>query len=224
MSPTTRSPEDTLVHSYLYLRRAIGVIGAALPAVLIIGKLLIQGGGLQDSISSYFWTDMRGVFVGSMCAAGAFLLSYRGYEVIDDIAGNVAGIAAIGLALFPTAPDNPDGNAAAIGVAHLVFAAIFFLTIAFFAIVLFRRTSEMGPSERKLRRNQVYLTCGVVIIGCLLAIAVVHQFFDAATAGLHPELWLETIAVMAFGLAWLTKGEAILGDVFPTPEAVTADA
>lgn len=224
MSPTARSPEDTLVHSYLYLRRAIGIIGTALPAVLIIGKLIVDGGGLQDSISAYFYTDMRGVFVGSMCAVGAFLLSYRGYDVIDDIAGNLAGVAAIGVGLFPTAPKDPSATAALIGVLHLVFASIFFLTIAFFAIVLFRRTSEMGPSERKVQRNRLYLTCGVLIIACLLAIAVVHQFFNAATAGLHPELWLESIAVMSFGLAWLTKGEAILGDVFPTPAAVTTEA
>jgi hypothetical protein len=224
MSPTARSPEDTLVHSYLYLRRAIGIIGTALPAVLIVGKLIIQGGGLQDSISSYFWTDMRGVFVGSMCAVGAFLLSYRGYDAIDDIAGNLAGVAAIGVGLFPTAPANPSSTAAVIGVLHLVFAAIFFLTIAFFAIFLFRRTSEMGPSERKLQRNRIYLTCGVLIIACLLAIAVVHQWFDAATAGLHPELWLESIAVMAFGIAWLTKGEAILGDVLPTPAVAATEA
>lgn len=224
MSPTARSSEDVLVHSYLYLRRAIGVIGTALPAVLIIGKLIVQGGGLQDSISSYFYTDLRGVFVGSMCAVGAFLLSYRGYDVIDDVAGNLAGIAAIGVGLFPTAPADPDRTAVVIGVLHLVFASIFFLTIAFFAIFLFRRTSEMGPTERKLQRNRVYLTCGVLIIACLLAIAVVHQWFDAATAGLHPELWLESVAVMAFGVAWLTKGEAILGDVLPTPAAVTARA
>jgi hypothetical protein len=221
---SARSPEDTLVHSYLYLRRAIGVIGTALPAVLIIGKLIVDGGGLQDSISAYFWSDMRGVFVGSMCAVGAFLLSYRGYDVVDDIAGNLAGVAAIGVGLFPTAPDHPSSTAQVIGVLHLVFAAIFFLTIAFFAIVLFRRTSEMGPTERKLQRNRLYLTCGIVIIACLLAIAAVHQFFDAALAPVHPELWLESIAVMSFGVAWLTKGEAILGDVFPTPAVVTTEA
>jgi hypothetical protein len=222
MSPTTRSPSDTLVHSYLYLRRAIGLIGLGLPAVLIIGKLIVQGGGLQDSISSYFYTDMRGVFVGSMCAVGAFLLSYRGYDVIDDVAGNLAGVAAIGVALFPTAPGDPSSTAVVIGVMHLVFASIFFLTISFFAIFLFRRTSEMGPTERKLQRNRLYLTCGVVIIACLLAIAGVHQFLAGVTAGLHPELWLETIAVMSFGVAWLTKGEAILGDVLPTPASVVA--
>jgi hypothetical protein len=224
MSPTARSPEDTLVHSYLYLRRAIGLIGLALPAVLIIGGLILQGGGLQDSISGYFYTDMGGVFVGSMCAVGAFLLSYRGYDVIDDIAGNLAGVAAIGVGLFPTAPKDPSGTAAFVGVLHLVFASIFFLTIAFFAIFLFRRTSEMGPTERKAKRNRLYLTCGITIIVCLLAIAAVHTWFDAATAGIHPELWLETIAVMSFGLAWLTKGEAILGDVLPTPAVATTEA
>lgn len=224
MSLTTRSPEGTLVHSYLYLRRAIGIIGTVLPAVLIIGKLIVEGGGLQDSISAYFYTDMRGVFVGSMCAVGAFLLSYRGYDVIDDVAGNLAGIAAIGVGLFPMAPEDPSSTAALVGVLHLVFASIFFLTIAFFAIFLFRRSSEMGPNERKLRRNRLYLTCGVVIIGCLLAIAAVHQFFNAQTAAVHPELWLESIAVMAFGIAWLTKGEAILGDVFPTPAAAVTEA
>jgi hypothetical protein len=26
-------------------------------------------------------------------------------------------------------------------------------------------------------------------------------------------LWLESAAILAFGLAWLTKGEAILGDL-----------
>ncbi|EWM19551.1 hypothetical protein [Kutzneria sp. 744] len=224
MTPTTRSPSDTLVHSYLYLRRAIGLIGVALPAVLIIGKLLVEGGGLQDSISAYFYTDMRGVFVGSMCAVGAFLFSYRGYDVIDDVAGNLAGVAAIGVGLFPTAPENPSSTAQVIGVTHLVFASIFFLTIAFFAIFLFRRTNEMGPTERKLQRNRLYLTCGVVIIACLLAIAAVHQFLQAQTAAIHPELWLEAIAVMAFGFAWLTKGEAILGDVVPTPAAVVTRA
>ena len=224
MSPTAHSPEDTLVHSYLYLRRAIGIIGTALPAVLIIGKLILDGGGLQDSISAYFYTDMRGVFVGSMCAVGAFLLSYRGYDVIDDVAGNLAGVAAIGVGLFPTAPKDADGTAAFVGVLHLVFASIFFLTIAFFAIFLFRRTSEMGPTERKVQRNVLYLTCGILIIVCLLAIAAVHTWFDAATAGIHPELWLESIAVMSFGIAWLTKGEAILGDVVPTPAVATTEA
>jgi hypothetical protein len=29
---------------------------------------------------------------------------------------------------------------------------------------------------------------------------------------------------MSFGVAWLTKGEAILGDVFPTPAVVTTEA
>ncbi len=31
-------------------------------------------------------------------------------------------------------------------------------------------------------------------------------------AAFHPEFWLETIAVVAFGICWLVKGQAILKD------------
>jgi hypothetical protein len=30
----------------------------------------------------------------------------------------------------------------------------------------------------------------------------------------NPVFWLETIAILAFGVSWLTKGEAILKDDF----------
>src|SRR4051794_38276106 len=104
MTQATAPPQNALVQSYLFLRRAIGVIGVALPPVLILGKLLVDGGGLLDSLSGYYYTDVRNVFVGAMCATGVFLLSYRGYSRADNIAGNVAAVAAVGLALCPTKP------------------------------------------------------------------------------------------------------------------------
>jgi hypothetical protein len=35
---------------------------------------------------------------------------------------------------------------------------------------------------------------------------------DSAVQALHPVFWLESTAVIAFGVAWLTKGEMILKD------------
>jgi hypothetical protein len=213
MSPATTSLQDTLVHSYLFLRRAIGLIGLALPPVLIVGNLLL-GGGLLGSISTYYYSDLRNVYVGAMCAVGVFLLSYRGYEKRDDVIADVAAVAAIGVALFPTTPDgNPTRTDQVVGVLHLVFAAVFFLTLAYFCLVLFRKSSTPNPTGRKLQRNRVYLASGVTILVCLVLIAVISWFFDEATRSLHPALWLESIATLAFGLAWLTKGEAILGDL-----------
>ncbi len=73
-------PQDSLVLSYLTLRKAVGIIGCALPFVLVIGTAVLQGSGIQASISGYYYTDMRNVFVGSLCAIGIFLMSCRGYS------------------------------------------------------------------------------------------------------------------------------------------------
>src|SRR5262245_5003850 len=99
--------DTTLVLSYLSLRKAIGLLGACLPFVLAIGLFVLDGKGLQGSISGYYHTEMRDVFVGILCAIGVFLLSYRGYESEDRIAGNLACAFAIGTALFPTTPMDP---------------------------------------------------------------------------------------------------------------------
>ena len=202
---------DTLVHSYLYLRRAIGLIGLGLPLVLIIGQLLIDG-RLLHSISGYYYSSLRDIYVGAMCAVGVFLLSYRGYEPLDDFVSNVAAVAAVGVALFPT---RPAGGGSAVdevfGVLHLVAAGVFFLALAYFCLVLFRR-SDGDPSERKRKRNGVYLGAGVVILVSLGLMVVVGVFFGDQLGDLRPVLWLETAATTAFGVAWLTKGELILPD------------
>jgi hypothetical protein len=210
MSVTT-SPRgtDTLVQSYLFLRRAVGIIGLVLPVVLIVGNLLWPPGMFLLSISGSFYSPLRGVFVGSMCALGVFLLSYRGYGRIDDVAGNVAAVAAVGLALFPTTPDfGPStGTQQVIGVFHIVFAGVFFLTLAFFCLYLFPMTTDSPPTRGKLRRNAVYRGCGVLILVSIVLIAVTELV--SLTRSLHPMLWLETVAILAFGVAWAVKGETL---------------
>src|SRR3954468_19224035 len=135
MTTATKSPQTTLVHSYLFLRRAIGLIGLALPFVLILGKQLVQGGDLIGSLSGYYYTDLRDVLVGAMCAVGVFLLAYYGHDYVDNVASSGAGLGAIGPALLPPAPDR-DVTAwdRASGVLHLVFAAVFFLSLAYFCL------------------------------------------------------------------------------------------
>lgn len=207
--------EGNLVLSYLGLRKAIGIIGTALPFVLAFGKILLEGPGIQSSISSYYHTEMRDVFVGSLCAIAVFLLSYRGYERKDDIAGDLACIFAIGVAFFPTTPDlNPTSRDKLIGGLHLLFAALFLLTLAFFSLVLFRKTDlTKPPTRRKQQRNVVYTVCGYTMLACIALIAVVALLpGNTPVKDLDPAFWLESIAVVAFGISWLTKGEAILKD------------
>src|SRR6266540_6600402 len=113
---------DPLVLSYLGLRKAIGIIGTALPFVLAFGKILLEGPGIQSSISDYYHTGMRDIFVGSLCAIAVFLMSYRGYDRKDDIAGDLACVFALGVALFPIAPEmNAIPREKVVGALHLIF-------------------------------------------------------------------------------------------------------
>ncbi|MEV6878833.1 DUF998 domain-containing protein [Amycolatopsis sp. NPDC051128] len=203
MTTATTSPQTTLVHSYLFLRRAIGLIGLALPFVLILGKQLVQGGDLIGSLSGYYYTDLRDVLVGAMCAAGVFLLAYYGHDYVDNIASTVAGVGAIGLALFPTTPDH-DVSAwdRTSGVLHLAFAAVFFLSLAYFCLRLFPHDGEQPPGT-----SVVYRVCGGAILACLVLIALTSYL--RLVPELHPALWLEAIAVEAFGAAWLVKGRTM---------------
>ena len=143
-----------------------------------------------------------------MCAAGVFLLAYYCHDHVDNIASTVAGVGAIGLALFPTTPGH-DVTAwdRTSGILHLVFAAVFFLMLAYFCLRLFPHDGEQPPGT-----GVVYRVCGVVILACLVLIAATKAL--DLVPELRPALWLESIAVWAFGVAWLLKGQTL------TPKSV----
>ena len=210
--------EESLVFSYLSLRRTIGFLGTALPFVLFLGALIIFRTGLQSSMSSYYHTDMGDVLVGTMCVIGFFLFSYRGYERADNIAGDLGCIFAVCVALFPTAPDGPvSGDVRLIGYIHLACAALFFLTLIYFSLFLFTKTDPSKPiTKRKRNRNHIYRVCGYVMSVCIVLMIIYTVLLDSGKESfkaLHPIFWLEAMAVVAFGISWLTKGEAIMKDV-----------
>jgi hypothetical protein len=207
--------DNSLVLSYLGLRKAVGIIGISLPFVLALGKILLQSPGIESSISSYYYTVMRDVFVGSLCAIAVFLMSYRGHEREDDIAGDLACIFAIGVALFPVAPSAMSTSAdKVIGGLHHLFASSFFLTLAYFSLKLFRKTDPTkAPTRRKLQRNVVYTVCGYTILACLAMVTLVSLLpGDSPVNRIDPVFWLESVAVVAFGVSWLIKGETFLKD------------
>ncbi len=213
--PKSTSNNNSLVLSYLDLRKAVGIIGISLPFVLAVGKIILDSSGLQDSISSYYYTVMRDVLVGGLCAIAVFLLAYRGYELVDSIAGKLAAIFAVGTAWFPTSPEiMPTARQLLIGKLHTVFAASLFLTLAFFALVLFRKTNpSKPPTPQKRKRNLIYTICGIGILVCIfLAIIVKFLPVNSQIFFARPIFWLEAVAIVLFGISWFVKGEAILKD------------
>jgi uncharacterized membrane protein len=209
--------EDSLVISYLVLRKTVGVLGVALPFVVSLGGMIIFHDAIQSSISSYYHTGMRDVLVGALWTIGFFLYSYKGYERIDNIVGNLACVFAVGVSLFPTTADGVNSPTAEfIGGVHLLFAALFFLTLIYFSLVLFTKTNlNKQSTPEKMQRNVVYKVCGYIMLACVVLMGIYHFLPDSAVASLEaykPVYWLETLAILTFGISWLTKGEAILGD------------
>ena len=236
----SRNNDDLLI-SYLTLRRAVGCLGISLPLVLVLGSLFRQVKGLssdcatigscnqlQESISHYYYSPMGDVFVGAICSISLFLLCYTGYDIKDRISSAIAGLAALGVAFFPT--DNPslvDENChcvvrTTVGVGstvntHYSFAALFFLSLAYISYYRFTKTEEKGKeTKRKLLRNEVYRACGIVII---VAIALILIYSKLLTLDVkeqlrayRPVFWLEWVSLFAFGFSWLVKGETLLKD------------
>ena len=208
------NPQDPRVFTYLTLRKSVGIIAFALPFAVAIPLFLVRH-ELESSISGYYYTGARNLFVGSLCAVAMFMFSCRGFDMRDEVAGIFSAICAVGVAFFPTAPECCSSPLQRhVGAVHYTFAALLFLTLAYFCLVLFRLTTEgKQPTRRKLQRNQVYKTSGVVIILSLLAIAVTKIFdLKYSVLGLGPVFFFETTSLLAFGTAWLTKGEMILKD------------
>jgi hypothetical protein len=214
---STFENERSLVLSYLVLRKAVGILGVTFPFVLAMGAGIFFQTDLQSSLSSYYHTGMRDVFVGTLCAIGVFLLSYKGHHRSDDIAGNLACLFAVGVAICPIAPDGDvTQNDILIGNFHQAFAALFFLTLIYFSLFLFtKRDRSEAPSKRKRQRNKIYIACGCTMFICIVLIAL-NKYPQPGIPSLpekyQPVFWLETLTVLAFGISWCTKGQAILKD------------
>ena len=216
--PASNDSSSRFVISYLQLRKYIGYLGLGMPIILVLGNYFIAGAvELLTSLSSYYHSGARNLFVAVLAAIAVFAFAYRGYDARDNVAGDIAAISALGVAFFPSADGNPDPDASAtVNLIHMTSAVIFFLTLAYFALYLFPKTNPtlaMTPQKRK--RNRVYRISGYTIILSLLAIGVYKLFLETRYISLQdykPVFWLETLALFAFGFSWLTKGEAILAD------------
>ena len=89
-----------VLKTYRYLR--IGMIGAV---VLLAASIVIEhmkAGCWQTSVSAYYYTPVRSIFVGSMIAVGLALIVYKGRSALEDAFLNVAGMLAPVVAVAPT--------------------------------------------------------------------------------------------------------------------------
>jgi hypothetical protein len=158
-----RRDRNELIVSYLFLRQAVGWIGALLPIVLLAGNAISSTMPRPDSVSGYYYTDMRNTLVGALCALGVFLVAYKGYDDVDLWITNIAGFGAIGVAFCPTKPTVctpgiracPVSSVArlstsqrVVGDIHVFFAAVTFLALGLMALRFAKR--GMTPAGQSM--------------------------------------------------------------------------
>ena len=228
-------PNSLPVLSYLAIRRAIGWSGLALPVVL--GPIGYFGLGieLQDNMSRYYYTPLRDVFVGTLCAIGVFLFCYRGYGWIENWSANLGAVGALGIALFPIDPTGDplygssggpfdvsldvifDGRSLT-GLIHSAGGALFFGTLALYSLYHFptREHGDRDVAAHVAERNLVYYSSGITILLATTAMGIYLILPTDLKAPLdrwHFLLWGEWVAVWAFASAWLAKGRMILSEI-----------
>ena len=212
MIPVAPIRESPTTLTYLELRKAVGFIAVGLPFAVALPRLITRH-ALEGSISAYYYTGSRNLFVGSLCSIAMFLLCCRGFDRKDFIAGASAAIFALGVAFFPTRPEHPTPEQEIVAHIHVVSAILLFSTLSVFCLWLFRMTAaNVRITREKEQRNSVYTTCGVVILGSMGAIGLCWLLHVNSILGVGPWFIFETTALVAFGVAWLTKGEFILKD------------
>jgi len=198
------------------LRQAMGYSGLLLP-VLVYGVAGVRstngipGWRPLDSVSEYYYSGSVAIFTGILWAVAAFLFTYRGYDNPsrrwDVRTGKVASLAALGVALFPTAAldpfTRPSWWAEWMKVVHYGSATLLFSCLTVYSLFLFPITGTPGnlPDPGKAKRNLIYRVCGWGMV-CMLIWVVVAGLLKG------PIFVPESLALMLFGVSWLTKGRA----------------
>lgn len=218
-------PRVLYARSYLRTRAIVGSLGILLPLSLIVVEVFLEGSVLaRGSLSAYYHTAARDVFVGTLAVVGVLLVTYLSGQpdTLDFRFSLVAGIAALVVVLFPTArPDvpaaappcgidpMPDGCVAIqqvlgeslVAAVHYAAAGVFVLSLAAICFLFARREDAYtgrGAMARFLRG------CGWAILAAVVGI-VAGTALDVRL-GPFTALYLgEVVAVWAFGAAWLVK-------------------
>ena len=100
-----RPDEPGYVRSYVFTRFSIGLLGFLLPLALVLLEPALFDGlpAPRGSLSAYYYSGLRELFVGGLWAIGVFLVVYKFLDFSwESLLSSLAGAAAVLVAVFPT--------------------------------------------------------------------------------------------------------------------------
>lgn len=218
--------------SYLSIRRLAGVIGLAMPISLVFYDVLsIKGPGIsvKGSVSAYYFSDARDLFVGCLFAVGFLLLTYMAgaWATSDFWLSVFAGAGVLVVANLPTRPPgdvtcklSPRPPSCAFvqhklgedtvwwihtgGAALFVVCSIGLSLVFALREVKFAMQAGVVPADSDKAKRKFFLY--LLLAATTAASGVVALGPDFTVHGLH-NIWLgELGAFTSFAASWLLAG------------------
>ena len=207
VEPRSSDPaSQPYIRSYVFMRRIIGWLGFALPPLLVVGEPIVFDDRPVPlgSLSAYYYSGFREIFVGMLWAIGVFLIIYKWPQrTKESRVSTYAGFAVLVVALFPTG--KPGAKVATTPLQDLlgeeVVEGVHFFAAGVF-IFLLSRISRYWWRHRTERRR-LHKICEWVILGAL-ALAILEGVTGRPDYGI---LVAEFAAVWAFAVSWLATVE-----------------
>ncbi len=183
-------------------------------------------GSLKSSISHFYYTAAGPLFTGILITVAVFLFCYNGYPLskkddrfawlTDKRLTVFAAVCALGIVIFPTSSETKITDnihtyvsSHGAGIAHFIFAALFFLAMAVLSIINFRR--QPGKKVLSSPKSKLFLVCGWGMIACLVLLFI-YSIVPYSAVHWLPYYFvylMEVIMLLLFGTAWLVKGKSI---------------
>lgn len=210
------TPFNSITRSYGLMRLVVGILGVLLPPVLFFAEPWLAGKWTKrGSLSAYYHTGVRDLFVGVLAVVGILLITYKMSELNrDNLFSFVAGFAAIVVALFPTGVKDDSKQTqlqekfgeADIARVHFVFAFLFIISLGLLCREFARREKERTDHVARFSATtwfRFHRAAAYTIFGAVAGILVAKLF---GWFGGYRLLVGETVVTLAFGLSWLAKG------------------
>ena len=183
------------------LRCFVGWLAILLPWIVVVISLAF-GYRFPDSISeTYYRAECITPFIIILGSASILLMYYDGYDKVDDILNTIAGILGLCICLFPCWKGGTFRLPAEVcSVIHNVSAISFFIILSYVSLFQFTKSSGEMTKQKKIR-NIIYRICGIGMIASFLLLLLPNTVTF--------KIWLvEAIALLFFGISWLTKSSA----------------
>lgn len=212
MTPPIQLDRSPYVTAWLGHRLAIGLMGIAMPLILIVGEHVLFSRDVVDfpraSLSAYYYSGLRDVFVGTLVATGVFLITFHLTRAdTDNVITVVSGVAALAVAFDPTGPERGEVAppwARLVGVhttqvIHSVSACVF---IAGLALMSARFALHTG--RRAL--SWLHIACSVLMVAAAAAALIAGAAGVQHVGRFSGLLLVELVCTYAFGVSWLLRG------------------